>query len=76
MKNPRKNAPALSDRLLKLRFAEKKHGFWAYFRHEVPIFSPAAAGSGGWPSLTMGFRGSCARTSKSDSLLGIKWADG
>jgi len=26
MKNPRKNEPALSDRLLKLRFAEKKHG--------------------------------------------------
>jgi hypothetical protein len=34
MKNPRKNEPALSDSLLELRFAEKKHGFWVFFRHE------------------------------------------
>jgi hypothetical protein len=25
--------------LLKLRFAEKIHGFWVFFRHEVPIFA-------------------------------------
>jgi hypothetical protein len=34
LKNPRKNEPALSDSLLEQRFAEKKHGFWVFFRHE------------------------------------------
>jgi len=50
--------PAFSDRLLlKLRFAEKKHGFWAYFRHEVPIL---AGGRAVGPLCTMGFRGEVA----------------
>jgi hypothetical protein len=39
MKNPQKNEPALSDRLLELRFAEKKHGFKVFSRHEVPILA-------------------------------------
>ena len=42
---------------LKLRFAEKKHGYCVFFRREVSIFSPAAAGSGGWASL----HGGCPR---------------
>ena len=54
MKNPRKNEPALSDRLLKLRFAEKKHGFWVFFRHEVPILAGCQAVG---PLCTVGFRG-------------------
>jgi hypothetical protein len=40
MKNPRKNEPAPFNPTaagLKLRFAEKKHKFWVFFRHEVPI---------------------------------------
>jgi len=43
MRNRRKNEPALSDRLLELRFAEKKHGFWVFFRHEVPILAGCRA---------------------------------
>jgi hypothetical protein len=35
-KNPRKNEPALSDRLLELRFAEKNTAL-SLSRHEVPI---------------------------------------
>jgi len=67
MKDPRKNQPALSDMLLKLRFAEKKHGFLAFFRHEVPIL----AGCQAVGSLRGGFsRKNSTQTSQSDSLLG------
>jgi hypothetical protein len=54
MKNLRKNEPALSDRLLELRFAERNLGLWVLFRHEVPIFAGYQAVS---PLSTVGFRG-------------------
>jgi len=67
MKDPRKDQPALSDMLLKLRFAEKKHGFLVFFRHEVPIL----AGCQAVGSLRGGvFEENSAQTSQSDSLLG------
>jgi hypothetical protein len=51
MKNPRKNEPALSDMLLKLRFAEKKHVFWVFSARSADF----SRMSGGWPSLHGGF---------------------
>jgi hypothetical protein len=64
-----KNEPALSDMLLKLRFAEKKH-YFGLFSERSADFGPAAAGSGGWAFLHGGFsRRKSTRTSKSDSLL-------
>jgi len=36
----------------KLRFAEKKRGFWVFFRHEVPILAGCRADG---PSLHGGF---------------------
>jgi hypothetical protein len=64
-----KNEPALSDMLLKLRFAEK-NTYFALFSARSADFSPAAAGSGGWASLHGGFsRRKSTRTSKSGSLL-------
>ena len=56
MKNLRKNEPALSDPAaagLELRSAERKHGLWVLFRHEVPIFAGYQAVS---PLSTVGFR--------------------
>ena len=53
MRNRRKNEPALSDRLLELRFAEKEHGFCPS-RHEVPILAGCRAVG---PHCTMSFRG-------------------
>jgi hypothetical protein len=49
-----KNEPALSDMLLKFRFAEKKHVFWFSFRHEVPILAGCQAAA---LLCTVGFRG-------------------
>jgi len=46
--------------LLKLRFAEKKHGFWAYFRHEVPILVRQPPDRAAGPLCTIGFRGEVA----------------
>lgn len=43
MKKSPKNEPALSDMLLKLRFAEKNHVFWFSFPHEVPILGGCQA---------------------------------
>ena len=57
MKNPRKNEPALSDPAaagLKLRFAEKKHGFLAFSRHAVPILEGCQTVD---PLCTVGVRG-------------------
>jgi hypothetical protein len=54
MKNPRKNEPALSDMLLKLRFAEKKQEFCVFVRHEVPILAGCQAVR---PLCTVDFRG-------------------
>jgi hypothetical protein len=52
MRNRRKNEPALSDRLLELR--GEKHGFWVFFRHEVPVLAGCRAVG---PLYTVGFRG-------------------
>jgi len=72
MKNPRKNGPALSDRLLKLRFAEKNTDSGPIFGTKCRFFSRMSAG---WPYLHDGFsRRSCTRTSKSDSLLKLDHA--
>ena len=57
MKNPQKNEPAPLNPAaggLKLRFVEKKHGFWVFFRHEVPILAGCQAVG---PLCTVGFRG-------------------
>jgi hypothetical protein len=53
MRNRRKKEPALPVSLLELRFAEKKHGFWVFFRHEVPILAGCRAVG---PLCTVGFR--------------------
>jgi hypothetical protein len=67
MKDPRKNQPALSDMLLKLRFAEKNMYFW-FFSARSADFSRM---SGGSFSLHGGSsRRNSTQTSKSDSLLG------
>jgi hypothetical protein len=57
MKNPRKNEPALSDRLLEVRFVEKKRGLGVFFRHEVPILAGCRAVG---PLCTVGLRGEIA----------------
>ena len=56
-KSSKKTKPVLSDRPLALRLARKRHGFWFLFSARSADFSPAAAGSAGWPSLHGGFRG-------------------
>ena len=44
-KYPSKNEPALSDRLLELRFAREKNAeFRGFFRHEAPSFSRMSKG--------------------------------
>jgi len=50
--------PPLSDMLLKLRFAEKKNGFQALFRHEVSSLAGCQAVG---PLCTVGFRGEIPR---------------
>ena len=75
MKNPRKNEPALSDMLLKLRFAEKKHANPGFFSARSANFSRMLAG----PLCAAGFRRKFNTDfQKSDSLLGetiMRWDD-
>jgi hypothetical protein len=67
MKTPEKMNPALSDMLLKLRFAEEKHVFWFFLARSADL----SRMSGGLPSLHGRFsKKNSTRTSKSDSLLG------
>jgi len=57
MKNPQKDEPDSFNSAaagLKLRFAEKMHGFWVFFRHEVRILAGCQTVD---PICTVDFRG-------------------